>query len=291
MYYIKGRIGFSLIELKYRYEEKMKNSVKLNDRKTSVVKEKYQSELETLGFQSIDELIDNLKDPNIKMLDKRRDVLTDFYNRYKKSHTPASLVNIIAVDSSAASVVQDAAVFSTYNVKYKYSERNGKALRELSGKILTDYKDFVRVMSVIYNNRKSAETCYNERSSRSHLIITLKITRESLMSKAAAKVVKVNLVDLAGSENASKIGCERIDETISTNKSLLVLKKCIKALSNKEKKSSSFPFREALLTKILQDSLAGLDNKLILIGTISCQNNDFHETNDTLRYSFKKSYT
>lgn len=66
--------------------------------------------------------------------------------------------------------------------------------------------------------------------------------------------------------------------------SLLALKKCIKALSNQENKSNHFPFRESLLTKILQDSLAGLHNKLMLIGTVSSQYADYLETKNTLTW-------
>jgi len=73
------------------------------------------------------------------------------------------------------------------------------------------------------------------------------------------------LVDLAGSERISLIG-DNLDkqnqkETININKSLLVLRKVIKALSDRGKaekpESVHIPYRESKLTSILKQSLGG----------------------------------
>lgn len=198
---------FALIDIKNRYDiVSTNNAAKSKDRQMIEVKEKFQSELEILGFENIDELVASLLDSTKKLPDKRRSALIEFRTRFEKA-----FYSITSTASSKSYIESNERVYSTYNIRYQYSERNGKkkTLREFNGISIADFGDFDRVMKLIDKNRKAAETSYNDRSSRSHLIITLKISRKS---KEETKEVKVNLVDLAGSENASKIGCERIDE-------------------------------------------------------------------------------
>ena len=58
-------------------------------------------------------------------------------------------------------------------------------------------------------------------------------------------------MDLAGAERVKKTGNSGIKlvEACNINKNLLVLSRCIKALSNKKKINP--PFRESLITRIL----------------------------------------
>ena len=78
----------------------------------------------------------------------------------------------------------------------------------------------------------------NERSSRSHLIFTIKIDKSTL-----------NLIDLAGSErlNTTKVEGERQKETLAINKSLSALADVISALKEKR----HVPYRNSKLTFML----------------------------------------
>jgi Kinesin motor domain len=77
-------------------------------------------------------------------------------------------------------------------------------------------------------------------------------------------VSKLQLVDLAGSEKQSLTGTtgQQAKESIDINKSLLVLRKVITALtdqrgSGNENKMNFVPYRESKLTCLLKQSLGG----------------------------------
>uniref|UniRef100_A0A0X3Q5G9 Kinesin motor domain-containing protein n=1 Tax=Schistocephalus solidus TaxID=70667 RepID=A0A0X3Q5G9_SCHSO len=90
------------------------------------------------------------------------------------------------------------------------------------------------------SRRKVSSTAMNERSSRSHTIATLLITRREMAMCALKETVenvftsKLNLVDLAGSERqpSSLTSSARLDESCHINKSLFTLGKVISQLSN-----------------------------------------------------------
>lgn len=82
-------------------------------------------------------------------------------------------------------------------------------------------------------NRSCSSTHYNIQSSRSHAIF-----------KISCSKFKIGVVDLAGSERTCKTqGLDKIKskellkETVSINKSLLTLKKCIKVLEERSTSS------------------------------------------------------
>ena len=92
----------------------------------------------------------------------------------------------------------------------------------------------------------------NERSSRSHLIFTIKIDKSTL-----------NLIDLAGSErlNTTKVEGERQKETLAINKSLSALADVISALKEKR----HVPYRNSKLTFMLQNYLGSPSSKTLMI--------------------------
>jgi len=95
----------------------------------------------------------------------------------------------------------------------------------------------------------------NERSSRSHSVVTVYVarTREGRPPSHA----KLNLIDLAGSERVGKTHAsgERLREAQHINKSLSALGDVVAALGSKSKKAH-VPFRNSKLTYLLQDSLS-----------------------------------
>lgn len=142
-------------------------------------------------------------------------------------------------------------------------------------------------------SRTTAFTKMNSQSSRSHAIFTIMIrqtidvtqdtcTEQSLNTLYA----KFHFVDLAGSERLKRTGAtgERAKEGISINTGLLCLGNVISALGDKSKKSTHVPYRDSKLTRLLQDSLGG-NSQTLMIACISPSDRDFMETLSTLSYA------
>ncbi|XP_042321929.1 kinesin-like protein KIFC2 [Sceloporus undulatus] len=131
-------------------------------------------------------------------------------------------------------------------------------------------------------NRATSSTHMNERSSRSHALLTVTITGTELAS--GTKVTgKLNLVDLAGSERVWKSGAqgERLKEAQNINKSLLALGEVIQALRAKQ---AHVPFRNSKLTYLLQDSL-GKGSKTIMMVQISPLEKNVGESICSLKFA------
>uniref|UniRef100_A0A8C4Y8J4 Kinesin family member 21B n=1 Tax=Gopherus evgoodei TaxID=1825980 RepID=A0A8C4Y8J4_9SAUR len=97
---------------------------------------------------------------------------------------------------------------------------------------------------------------------------------------------KFHFVDLAGSERLKRTGAtgERAKEGISINCGLLALGNVISALGDQSKKAVHVPYRDSKLTRLLQDSLGG-NSQTIMIACISPSDRDFMETLNTLKYA------
>ncbi|XP_046812560.1 kinesin-like protein KIF21B isoform X3 [Lucilia cuprina] len=142
--------------------------------------------------------------------------------------------------------------------------------------------------------RTTASTQMNDQSSRSHAIFTILIRRQRLITSGSEYVKddletltsKFHFVDLAGSERMKRTGAtgERAREGISINSGLLALGNCISALGDKTKKILHVPYRDSKLTRLLQDSLGG-NSQTIMIACISPSDCDFMETLNTLKYA------
>lgn len=138
-------------------------------------------------------------------------------------------------------------------------------------------------------SRTTASTQMNTQSSRSHAIFTLFI-HQTIVACETQEVetlsAKFHFVDLAGSERLKRTGAtgERAKEGISINTGLLCLGNVISALGDKSKKASHVPYRDSKLTRLLQDSLGG-NSQTLMIACISPSDRDFMETLSTLRYA------
>jgi hypothetical protein len=143
-----------------------------------------------------------------------------------------------------------------------------------------------RLMTFGNKNRSVGATEMNARSSRSHSIftITVEASEKDAGGEDHIRVGKLHLVDLAGSERQSKTGAtgDRLKEATKINLSLSALGNVISTLV--DGKSSHIPYRDSKLTRLLQDSLGGNSNTLML-ATISPASYNFDETISTLRYA------
>jgi hypothetical protein len=114
-----------------------------------------------------------------------------------------------------------------------------------------------------FAQRKVAETSMNAESSRSHLILTVKIVRTDYATGESLSG-KLVFCDLGGSERLKKTEAvgERKKEAIEINKSLAALGDVIEAVAAKRK---HVPYRNHTLTRILQDSLGGTAKTLMFV--------------------------
>lgn len=137
--------------------------------------------------------------------------------------------------------------------------------------------------------RTTASTQMNTSSSRSHAIFTLSIHQTRVASDTQdveTLSAKFHFVDLAGSERLKRTGAtgDRAKEGISINSGLMYLGNVISALGDKSRKASYIPYRDSKLTRLLQDSLGG-NSQTLMIACISPSGPDYGETLSTLRYA------
>ena len=123
--------------------------------------------------------------------------------------------------------------------------------------------------------RTVAATNMNATSSRAHTIFQIILTQtkvDTAAGKATDKVAIINLIDLAGSERQSGTGAtgDRLKEGSAINLSLSSLGNCISALATNSSgdKKVRVPYRDSVLTMLLQNSLGG-NAKTIMIAAIS----------------------
>lgn len=143
--------------------------------------------------------------------------------------------------------------------------------------------------------RTTASTQMNAQSSRSHAIFTILIKRQRRITSEESGLpeddletltAKFHFVDLAGSERLKRTGAtgERAKEGISINSGLLSLGNVISALGDISKKATHIPYRDSKLTRLLQDSLGG-NSQTLMIACVSPSDRDFMETLNTLKYA------
>ncbi|KAJ3218419.1 Kinesin-like protein kif21b [Dinochytrium kinnereticum] len=141
-------------------------------------------------------------------------------------------------------------------------------------------------------SRQTSTTEMNIASSRSHAIFSLTLVQESRSSTAVGPsrpvtvTSRFHFVDLAGSERLQRTGTvgARQREGIHINSGLLALGNVISALSDDSGRTTHVPYRDSKLTRLLQDSLGGNSNT-VMIACISPIENDLSETLNTLKYA------
>uniref|UniRef100_A0A674E552 Kinesin family member 21A n=1 Tax=Salmo trutta TaxID=8032 RepID=A0A674E552_SALTR len=154
-------------------------------------------------------------------------------------------------------------------------------------------------------SRTTASTQMNIQSSRSHAIFTIHLcqvrvctpddsVRDNHLANGSSEInsefetltAKFHFVDLAGSERLKRTGAtgDRAKEGISINCGLLALGNVISALGDRSKRSTHVPYRDSKLTRLLQDSLGG-NSQTVMIACISPSDRDFMETLSCLNYA------
>ncbi|KAL6275368.1 hypothetical protein ACE6H2_018969 [Prunus campanulata] len=167
------------------------------------------------------------------------------------------------------------------NIRNK-SQLNGLNVPDASLVPVTCTQDVLELMKIGQKNRAVGATALNERSSRSHSVLTVHIYGKELATGSILRGC-LHLVDLAGSERVDKseaVG-ERLKEAQHINRSLSALGDVISALAQK---STHVPYRNSKLTQVLQDSLGGAAKTMMFVH-INPELNALGETISTLKFA------
>jgi len=141
-------------------------------------------------------------------------------------------------------------------------------------------------------NRHVAATALNERSSRSHCVLSLSLVQRNDSGSgndeipAGAGVGVLHIVDLAGSERTKLSQAEglQMKEANCINRSLSALADVLYALGDSNG-SAHVPFRNSKLTYLLQDALGGPGCKTFLFAQVSPDGADSNESYSTLAFA------
>jgi len=167
-----------------------------------------------------------------------------------------------------------------------------------------------------YKERATSTTLLNDRSSRSHTIITFEIVWRKFQNPENNKISvdcenknplflsigKLHLVDLAGSERVKMSGAtgQSLEEAKQINKALSVLGDVLNSLSKYHLSVDSsrvleslpkpfIPFRNSKLTMLLKDSLGG-NSKTMMVTTIRPLKQYYQQSLTALRYAARAKY-
>uniref|UniRef100_A0A3P8NUF3 Kinesin motor domain-containing protein n=1 Tax=Astatotilapia calliptera TaxID=8154 RepID=A0A3P8NUF3_ASTCA len=191
------------------------------------------------------------------------------------------------------------------NIKIHEDANGGIYTVGVTTRTVTSAAEMIQCLKLGALSRTTASTQMNVQSSRSHAIFTIhlcqvrvcspdnndnatdnRLANDSEIDEFETLTAKFHFVDLAGSERLKRTGAtgDRAKEGISINCGLLALGNVISALGDRSKRSTHVPYRDSKLTRLLQDSLGG-NSQTVMIACISPSDRDFMETLNTLKYA------
>nr|KJB16365.1 hypothetical protein B456_002G226000 [Gossypium raimondii] len=166
------------------------------------------------------------------------------------------------------------------------SNDNGLSLPDATLHTVKSTSDVLNLMKYGEVNRVVCSTAINNRSSRSHSILTVHVHGKYTSGNMLRSCL--HLVDLAGSERVDKseVTGDRLKEAQHINKSLSCLGDVVTALAQK---NSHIPYRNSKLTLLLQDSLGCGHAKTLMFAHVSPEEDSFGETLSTLKFARRVS--
>ncbi|CAG5135963.1 unnamed protein product, partial [Candidula unifasciata] len=170
---------------------------------------------------------------------------------------------------------------NTNKLEVKMKQEGGFHVPGLMTVPVNSLSEVNKIIETGRQNRATASTSMNERSSRSHSLLCVHVTGVNVLT-GNKTFGRLNLVDLAGSERVSRSQADgaRLKEAQNINKSLSSLGDVINALKNKH---AHVPYRNSKLTYLLQESLGG-DSKTLMILQVSPGEENVSESICTLTF-------
>ncbi|XP_065858287.1 kinesin-like protein KIN-14J [Euphorbia lathyris] len=169
---------------------------------------------------------------------------------------------------------------------WNITQPNGLAVPDASMQSVKSTTDVLEVMKIGLMNRAIGATALNERSSRSHSVLTVHVRGMDLETGAVLRG-NLHLIDLAGSERVERTEAtgDRLREAQHINKSLSALGDVIFALAQK---GPHVPYRNSKLTQVLQSSLGGQAKTLMFV-QLNPDVDSYAETISTLKFAERVS--
>ncbi|KAF8670503.1 hypothetical protein HU200_050522 [Digitaria exilis] len=166
------------------------------------------------------------------------------------------------------------------------TQPNGLAVPDATMCPVNSTSHVIELMQTGHNNRSMSATAMNERSSRSHSVVTIHVQGQDLKTGNTLRGA-LHLVDLAGSERVdrSAVTGDRLKEAQHINKSLAALGDVIFSLSQK---NAHVPYRNSKLTQVLQTSLGGHAKTLMFV-QVNPDVTSYTETFSTLKFAERVS--
>uniref|UniRef100_A0A7S2N7Q3 Kinesin motor domain-containing protein n=2 Tax=Haptolina brevifila TaxID=156173 RepID=A0A7S2N7Q3_9EUKA len=179
------------------------------------------------------------------------------------------------------------------NLPMREKPGTGLVVEGLTYEVVTQSKEVMANLARGNAKRVVAAMKMNPRSSRGHAIFTMYI--KSILAFGGEKAGKLNLVDLAGMESSKKSyaveGASNNEmrkvEAKNINTSLYALGSVIEKLSEASQKGGQkahVPYRDAKLTRLLQDSLGG-NSKSTIVVALRIESQNIEESMNTLRFA------
>jgi len=205
-------------------------------------------ELSRRSIATIEKEARPVKGERLKIKAQIVEVYNETFRDLLSPETPSTSLKVVSDPCDSTSVVLANSVMHPINPEKVGSELLG-------------------VFRMAKHNRSTESTIHNERSSRSHLIITISFSRHA-KDGVVLSAGKLSLVDLAGSERLKNVDANdpRMKEGQYINKSLAALGNVLWA---HERKVKYIPFRNSKLTHLLQDSLGGRMSRTVMIIALS----------------------
>ncbi|KAF6151080.1 hypothetical protein GIB67_042415, partial [Kingdonia uniflora] len=165
------------------------------------------------------------------------------------------------------------------------ASNGGLSLPDATMHLVKSTNDVLNLMKLGEMNRFVSSTALNNRSSRSHSVLTVHVQGKDISGSIQRSCL--HLVDLAGSERVDKseVTGDRLKEAQYINRSLSCLGDVITALAQK---NSHIPYRNSKLTQLLQDSLGG-HAKTLMFAHVSPEADSYAETVSTLKFAERTS--
>ncbi|KAI3855935.1 hypothetical protein MKX03_027479 [Papaver bracteatum] len=162
------------------------------------------------------------------------------------------------------------------------SQPDGLTVPDASMHPVESVSDVLNLMQIGLAKQARCFTALNERSNRSHSILTVHVHGTDLVTNATLRG-SLHLVDLArsGSVNCSQVTRGRLRETQCISKSLSALGDVMFSLSQK---NDHVPYTDSQLTRVLQSSLGG-QAKTVMFVQLSPDADAYCETLSTLNFA------
>lgn len=172
------------------------------------------------------------------------------------------------------------------NLPVREDIKTGVYVEGLQEESVSSVRELEKLIQRGASSRKTGATNMNEKSSRSHSVLTTTIESKTLTAQGVWQMrsSRFHIIDLAGSERNKQTNAEgqRLKEAGMINKSLSALGNVINSLVDKsEGKTRHVHYRDSKLTFLLRDSLGG-NSKTVIIANITQSQGSVNETLSTL---------